>query len=133
MIEKVVSFQLKQHIERNSLSEKMQSAYRQFHSTETALIKVQNDIMKSVDGGSVVVLVLLDLSAAFDTIDHGKLLHLLEYKFGITGAALAWFGCYLSGRYQSVTINGQSSEPRLLEYGVPQGSVLGPLLFTVYT
>ena len=133
IIEKAVNVQFQQHMERNGLYENMQSAYRRYHSTETALLKVQNDIMMAVDGGSVAVLVLLDLSAAFDTIDHAKLLHRLESRFGIQGAALAWFRSYLSGRYQSVTVDGQSSEARQLEYGVPQGSVLGPLLFTVYT
>ena len=75
----------------------------------------------------------MDLSAAFDTIDHEKLLHLLETSFGITGSALTWFKSYLSDRSQKVVIEGVESDPFVLIFGVPQGSVLGPILFTVYT
>ena len=80
----------------------------------------------------MVALVLLDLSAAFDTIDHKKLLHHLETRFGINGTALDWFRSYLSNRSQAVRINNSSSEKMYLNFGVPQGSVLGPILFTLY-
>ena len=76
---------------------------------------------------------ILDLSAAFDTIDHHCLLHILESSFGIQGNVLAWFQSYLTGRTQTVHINKCTSEPHELKYGVPQGSVLGPILFTIYT
>ena len=80
------------------------------------------------------VLTLLDLSAAFNTIDHNILLHRLEHAFGITGtAALSWIRSYLSDRDQTVVVNGLKSEPFRLLYGVPQGSVLGPILFVLYT
>ena len=110
----------------------MQSAYRPFHSTKSALLCVQNDILSSLNNKKAVTLVLLDLSAAFDTIDHEKLLHCLETRFGINGTALNWFRSYLSNRSQEVRINNSSSEKMYLNFGVPQGSVLGPILFTLY-
>ena len=110
----------------------MQSAYRPFHSTKSALLCVQNDILSSLNNKKMVALVLLDLSAAFDTIDHEKLLHRLETSFGINGTALDWFRSYLSNRSQAVRIKNSSSEKMYLNFGVPQGSVLGPILFTLY-
>ena len=133
LIERVVCTQLISHLKSNGLYEVFQSAYREFHSTETALLRVQNDLLLSVDESGGVILVLLDLSAAFDTIDHDKLLKLLSERFGIRGSALAWIKSYLSNRKQSVLINGERSEELELIYGVPQGSVLGPILFTLYT
>ena len=90
VLEKIVALRLGQHLAINNLHEKFQSAYKNCHSTETALIKVQSDILKAVDNGSSAVLILLDLSAAFDTIDHHLLLQRLESTFGIIGAALCW-------------------------------------------
>ena len=133
LIEKVVAVRFTNHLQINNLCENMQSAYRKFHSTETALLRVQNDILQAIDSEGAAILVLLDLSAAFDTIDHKILLSTLTTEFGITGNALSWFDSYLSDRYQSVTINGVSSQKHKLQFGVPQGSVLGPLLFTAYT
>jgi hypothetical protein len=133
LIERVVAAQYIEHLKQNGLCEDMQSAYREFHSTETALLRVQNDILLGIDKDGAAILVLLDLSAAFDTIDHKILLSTLENEFGITGQALAWFESYLTGRHQLVKINGVPSEKVLLKFGVPQGSVLGPLLFISYT
>ena len=81
----------------------------------------------------VSVLTLLYLSAAFDTIDHDILLHCLEHTFGLQGTAFAWFRSYLSDRTQTVPIDGRLSSPTIIHYGVPQGSVLGPILFFLYT
>ena len=88
IIEKVVATRLNEHLSRNNLMEHMQSAYRQFHSTETALLRVKNDILIALDQRKMVSLVLLDLSAAFDTIDHNILLRRMESRFGIAGSCL---------------------------------------------
>ena len=93
---------------------------------------MQNDLLVALDKDGGSILMLLDLSAAFDTIDHTILLRRL-YALGIRGPALAWFKSYLGGRMQSVNIQGVKSNFRDLPYGVPQGSVLGPILFTLYT
>ena len=96
-------------------------------------LRVTNDLLRAVDQHHEAVLVLLDLSAAFDTIDHGILLQRLTTRYGITSSALAWFTSYLKGRVQTVNINGTLSEERALRFGVPQGSVIGPILFTMYS
>jgi hypothetical protein len=129
LIEKIVANQFNEHLDRYNLQNPFQSAYRKYHSTETALLKVQNDILQEIDEGKAVLLVLLDLSAA---IDHNILLSRLSNSFGIKGTALKWFRSYLLDRTQVANINGKESEPQYLKFGVPQGSVLGPLLFTAY-
>ena len=91
LVERVVCVQLVEHLKTDNLYEIFQSAYRQLHSTETALLRVQNDLLQAVDNEGGTILVLLDLSAAFDTIDHQKLLNLLNQSFGIRGVALKWF------------------------------------------
>ena len=131
--EKTVASRFKKHLLENSPHEPKQSAYRSHHSTETALISVTNDIMCAVDQKKAVVLVLLDLSAAFNTIDHSILLNRLHKRYGITGTALSWFETYLTDHCQVIQLNGESSDEMRLQFGVPQGSVLGPLLFTSYT
>ena len=94
---------------------------------------MQNDILLDLDKKRGVILVLLDLSAAYDTIDHELLLHLLSQRLGISGRVHSWIASYLSGRTQSVSIDGNSSKSLPLLFGVPQGSVLGPFLYTIYT
>ena len=131
-IEKVVSAQLNTYLKDNNLLEPCQSAYRQGHSTETALVRVQNDVICAVGQRKAVLLVLLDLSAAFDTVNHQLLIKTLQ-QLGIRGTMLHWFSTYLVGRLQRIKVNGVTSQPKLLDCGVPQGSVLGPILFTVYT
>ena len=133
LTERTVCVQLVNHLKENDLYEISQSAYRQLHSTETALLRVQNDIIHAVDSEVGAILTLLDLSAAFDTIDHQKLLDLLNHSFGISGDTLRWFKSYPQERIQMVQIGSSTSEPVTLKYGVPQGSVLGPILFTMYT
>ena len=132
LIEKVVSCQLIAHLHKYDLLEKFQSAYKSCHSTETALLRVSNDILQAIDDKQCVFLTLLDLSAAFDTIDHFTLLSILRDDLGVNGIALDWFTSYLDNRSQCVSIDGVLSEPKTLPHGVPQGSVLGPLLFCAY-
>ena len=132
VMERVVITQLNDHLKSQGLLEKFQSAYKTQHSTETALLKVQTDLLNNIDKGQVSVLALLDLSAAFDTIDHQLLITRLHQHFGLSGSVLSWFESYLSGRIQKIVINDHQSQPMPLKYGVPQGSVLGPVLFSLY-
>ena len=132
-VEKVVAARLPKHPQDNQLYEPMQSAYRPAHSTETALVRVTNDLLCAVDKQQTVILVLLDLSAAFDTMDHDILLQRLHDEIGVCGVPLQWFESYLTGRKQAITSNKTPSSKCDLIYGVPQGSVLGPILFTCYT
>ena len=132
LIERIVASKLTSYLENNSLLEPLQSAYKKYHSTETALVKIQNDILRNLDSNSAVALVFLDLSAAFDTVDHHILLNLLSSRMGISGAALKWIESYLTDRFHSVSVKGAHSSKQKLKYGVPQGSVLGPILFTLY-
>ena len=117
----------------NQLYPVLQSAYRHHHSTETALLKVKNDILMSMNNQHVTLLVLLDLSAAFDTVDHAILLECLRNDLGVSGTVLSWFSSYLTNRTQTVLIDDAYSDKFDVKFGVPQGSCLGPLLFTVYT
>ena len=129
ILEKVIFHQLSDHLASNNLLTPHQSAYRSGHSTETAILRILTDILNSLDENKISVLLLLDLSAAFDTVDHQILLSRLNHTFGIRETALNWFRSYLSGRKQ---FDHRSSESPL-KYGVPQGSVLGPVLFILYT
>jgi len=99
------------------------------HSCETALCKTLNDIYLASDSGECTMLVSLDSSAAFDTIDHNILLNRLHTRFGITGSPLAWLTPFLLGRTQSVCVGNASATVTACRTGVPQGSVLGPILF----
>jgi hypothetical protein len=133
LLERVVAHRIQEHCSTNRISNKFQSAYKQYHSTETALLRVHNDVLHAVDSDGGAILVLLDLSAAFDTLDHQMLLDHLHHRLAICDTALQWFASYLNGRKQCVRVGDATSSPSLLQYGVPQGSVLGPLLFTLYT
>ena len=133
IVEKAVAAQLSKHFQENALHEPFQSAYRTSHSTEMALLRVQSDILLALDRKEAVFLVLLDLSSAFDTIDHALLLETLETHFGISRQALSWFRSYLTDRFQTVRTDGPFSHKQKLDCGVPQGSVLGSQLFTLYS
>lgn len=132
ILEKAIANQLCDFLHNNSLFEDFQSGFRVHHSTETALVRVSNDLLTASDRGLLSILVLLDLSAAFDTIDHHILLQRLEHLVGITGSALSWFKSYLSDRSQFVNVHDVPSMHTKVSHGVPQGSVLGPILFTLY-
>jgi len=133
ILEKVVALRLDEHLDNNSLRDPYQSAYTQYHSTETAIMRVQSDILSALDSGAIAVLVLLDLSAAFDTLDHDILLDRFKHTFAISGSALSWIASYLTDRYQTVIIDNELSDPSRLQFGVPQGSVLGPKKYPMYT
>ncbi len=133
LVERVVASRLNAHMQHEGLHETLQSAYRKSHSTETALVKITNDLLRTMDRKGCVLLVLLDMSAAFDTVDHEVLLARLHSRMGVSGVALSWFKSYLQGRTQCVTIQGSASPSHEVKFGVPQGSVLGPVLFSAYT
>ena len=132
LTETAVANQLNNHNETNSLLPPCTSAYRKFHSTETALLKVQSDIFSNMDKQKVTMLVMLDLSAAFDTVSHEILLSTLHSQYGLDGKVLGWFESYLFKRQQKINVNKMQSNQKELRCGVPQGSCLGPLLFNMY-
>ena len=109
-----------------------QSAYRPGHSTEAALLKFVNDLFLSLTKGNISVLALFDFSSTFDTIDHPILVHRLHADFGFTDTVLQWFSSYLTDRTHYVSLSNHCSAFTLVHSGVPQGSVLGPILFTMY-
>ncbi|MEL7079446.1 MAG: reverse transcriptase family protein [Cyanobacteria bacterium J06582_2] len=131
-LERAIFNQLCSYLHQNNLLDPYQSGFKAGHSTETALLAVTESLHAARVNSLSSVLILLDLSAAFDTVDHQILLSTLEEK-GVTGSALSLFASYLTGRSYQVTWRGTMSEPRSLTTGVPQGSVLGPLLFSLYT
>jgi hypothetical protein len=110
----------------------LQSAYRKNHSTETALNKILDDVVSDVDGGSVVAMMSLDISAAFDAVDHNILVQRLQDEFGVSGLCRDWISSYLTGRTSTVHVGSSVSSVTTAQYGVPQGSVLGPILYAAY-
>ena len=131
IFEKVVHKQLYDYFTDNGLFYKSQYGYRKGHSTELAALELSDRISQYLDKGEIPIAIFLDLSKAFDTLDHKILLSKLEY-YGIRGTELKWFESYLSNRFQYVVFENTKSKQSPLLTGVPQGSVLGPLLFLIY-
>ena len=132
IIERVVDIRLDEHMEKNNLHSNKQYGYKAYHSTEMLLTKVANDLLIACDDKIATLMMLLDLSAAFDTVDQEMLLKILSDEFGIRGVALEWFRSFLIGRTQRVMIDDEFSNAETLDFGVAQGSVLGPKLFNIY-
>ena len=132
MVERVVDSRLIAYSDSNNLTPVFQSAYRRNHSTETALVRLYNDMIRVIDSGQVGAVVLLDMSAAFDTVDHQIMFDVLNHRFDIRDAALTWFHSYFDERSQVVKVGSDESRMMKLSTGVPQGSVLGPRSFVYY-
>ena len=132
VLEKCAIRQILDYVELNQLIPKYQSSYRRFHSTETSLIRYVNDLLLNMENQKVTMVVMLDLSAAFDTVDHAIISDILEKDFGMLAPVRNWILSYLSGREQFVKINGENSKTNKLECGLPQGSCLGPVGWLLY-
>ena len=133
IIERLVHSKTTFHVSSSPNFNPFQSAYRKHHSTETTLLRITDSLRNICATGHAAVLVSLDLSAAFDTLDHNILIDILNRHFNISDLALSWFCSYLSQRSQFVKMDNFSSSLTSLNSGVPQGSVLGPILFSLYT
>ena len=131
IIEKVVHLQLYSFLEKNNCIYDLQFGFRQKHSTNHALISIVQQIQEAMLQNKLAVGVFIDLQKAFDTVNHEILLKKLEH-YGISGTSKKWFRSYLTNRQQYVSINGIDSNTTTTLHGVPQGSVLGPLLFLIY-
>ena len=132
VLEKAALDQFIAHCDNHSLLPDYQSAYRKHYSCETALIKLTNDVLWSMENGKVSVVVMIDLSAAFDTVDHDLLLEVLETRFGIKDTCLKWYENYLRPRAFRVCVKDCYSEEKNLTFSVPQGSLNGPFLYLAY-
>lgn len=132
IVERLFMSRVIRHVEQAPCFNRFQSAYRRNHSTETALLRMLNDAYCTADNGDRTMLIQLDLSAAFDTIDHDTLLRRLGHTFGLSGSVIRWVRSYVTGRSQFVRVGQEQSATVACEFGVPQGSVLGPLLYTLY-
>ena len=132
LIETVVSIQLTNHMDTNNIHIPFQSGYKPSHSCETLLLNLVDNILKTMDDKLCTIFLLLDLSSAFDTVDHDRELLILFNDIGLRDVAHEWFRSYLLGRRQAVNIKGNISEFSNTSYGIPQGSVLAPILFNIY-
>ena len=132
IVEKAAQLQLQEHFDQHSLLPKHQSAYRQYHSTETTLLNICDNILKNMEDGKCTSIVSLDLSVAFNTVNHTILLEVLNCYFGITEHALSWISSYLSSRRFQVQVGHLTSKMVEIDFSVPQGSILGPILFNCY-
>ena len=133
IIERLVHSRITSHVSPSPNFNPFQSAYRKHHSTETTLLRITDSLRNICTTGHVTVLVSLDLSAAFDTLDHNILIDILNRHFNISDLALSWFRSYLSQRSQFVKMDNFSSSLTSLNSSVPHGSVLGPIFFSLYT
>ena len=133
LVEKASLISFTNHMDSYGLLPSYQSAYRANHSTETLLVKLQNDILCNKEKSFVTPLAAMDLSAAFDTVNHQLLLNILERCFGVCDVAKDWISSYLSDRQFKVCINNSLSTPLTLDFSVPQGSINGPVYFTCYS
>ena len=135
ILERAVHQMVYKYLQEHRLLSSHQSGFRPLHSTSTCLTHVTNTLLHNFDNGSERLsyraCFFLDLSKAFDTLDHNVMLNKLSL-FGFNRSAVQWFSSYLTGRTQSISVNGTISEPMLIQFGVPQGSVLGPLLLIMY-
>ena len=132
IVEKAAQLQLQEHFDQQSLLPNHQSAYRQHHSTETTLLNMCDNILKNMEDGKCTLIVSLDFSAAFNTVNHTILLDILNGYFGISEHALSWITSYLSSRRFQVQIGHLASKMVKIDFSVPQGSILGPILFNCY-
>ena len=132
ILEKLVLCHVFSYLNSHNLYNSCQSAYRPGHSTETALLRVVNDLFLSLNKGNISVLALIDFSSAFDTIDHPIIVQRLHTDFGFTDAVLQWFSSYLTNRTHYISLSNHCSDFTHVHSGVPQGSVLGPILFAMY-
>ena len=121
------------HCDNNNLLPDYQSAYRQNYSTETSIIKLCNNVLWAMENQQLTAFIAIDLSAAFDTVDHDILLNVLTTKFNVTGTALKRLDSYVRPKYCKVAVNGYFSSNKELEFSVPQGSCPGLVLFTAYS
>ena len=133
ILERLVLERTRSYLIENDLFPRFQSAYRPFHSTETAITKIHMDILKAADEGRFSVLILSDLSSAFDLVNHNILINKLYSKFGFKGLVLEWYKSYLNNRCYYINNNSVRNNLFHLHTGVPQGSVIGPLLFNLYS
>ena len=132
LVERTVSKRIDTHMEKNNLFNKKAFAYKKHHNTENMMVGVVDEVLTGFDEEKCTVIMFLDLSAAFDTIDIDKLLNILSDEIGLGGSALKWCESFLSNRTVRVKINGQYSKELTLQYGTVQGSVLGPKFFNIY-
>ena len=131
-IEKAALLQFSTFFEDQNLLPTYQSAYRKHHSTETAVLNICDEILENAEHNKLTAMVCLDLSAAFDTVNHSILKYVMEHYFGLKDTALKWLSSYISNRQFSVKIGSSLSHAHTINFSVPQGSILGPVLFSCY-